>query len=119
MRVLMVCAEYAPFAKTGGLADMVAGLCRALAAAGHDVRVLLPAYRGLDSGDSRSSIAAAIGLGELQVSPVSLNDTHPAYQFRGPSSLPAGCAATGVETEAAATSGRMQWPRIRKRVIFI
>ncbi|MCL4721275.1 MAG: glycogen synthase, partial [Gammaproteobacteria bacterium] len=88
MRVLMVCAEYAPFAKTGGLADMVAGLCRALAAAGHDVRVLLPAYRGLDSGDSRSSIAAAIGLGELQVSPVSLNDTHPAYQFRQATAAP-------------------------------
>jgi len=44
MKILMVCAEFAPWAKTGGLADAVAGLCGALAAAGHDVRVLLPRY---------------------------------------------------------------------------
>lgn len=44
MKILMVCAEYAPLAKTGGLADAVAGLAGALAARGHDVRVLLPMY---------------------------------------------------------------------------
>jgi starch synthase len=44
MRILMVCAEFAPWAKTGGLADAVAGLSGALAATGHDVRVLLPRY---------------------------------------------------------------------------
>ncbi|MBN8280425.1 MAG: glycogen/starch synthase, partial [Gammaproteobacteria bacterium] len=44
MRVLMVTAEYAPIAKTGGLADMVTGLGRALVATGHDVRVVLPRY---------------------------------------------------------------------------
>ena len=43
----MVCAELAPWAKTGGLADAVAGLSDALAAAGHDVRVLLPRYSHL------------------------------------------------------------------------
>ena len=40
----MVCAEYAPLAKTGGLADAIAGLSRALGQSGHDVRVLLPKY---------------------------------------------------------------------------
>lgn len=40
----MVCAEFAPLAKTGGLADAVAGLSRALEQSGHDVRVLLPNY---------------------------------------------------------------------------
>ncbi len=40
----MVAAEYAPYAKTGGLADAVAGLSGALAGAGHDVRVLMPQY---------------------------------------------------------------------------
>jgi starch synthase len=40
----MVCAEYAPLAKTGGLADAIAGLSRALGRSGHDVRVLLPKY---------------------------------------------------------------------------
>ena len=47
MKILMVCAEFAPWAKTGGLADAVAGLSGALAASGHDVRVLLPRYAHL------------------------------------------------------------------------
>jgi starch synthase len=47
MKVLMVSAEFAPWAKTGGLADAVAGLSDALSAAGHDVRVLLPRYSHL------------------------------------------------------------------------
>jgi starch synthase len=47
MRILTVCAEFAPLAKTGGLADAVAGLSEALCAAGHDVRVLLPRYAHL------------------------------------------------------------------------
>ena len=47
MKILMVCAEFAPWAKTGGLADAVAGLSDALAASGHDVRVLLPKYSHL------------------------------------------------------------------------
>ena len=47
MKILMVCAELAPWAKTGGLADAVAGLSAALGAAGHDVRVLLPRYSHL------------------------------------------------------------------------
>jgi len=48
MKILMVCAEFAPWAKTGGLADAAAGLSDALSAAGHDVRVLLPRYSHLD-----------------------------------------------------------------------
>ncbi len=46
MKLLMVCAEYAPLAKTGGLADAVAGLAAALARRGHDVRTVMPAYGG-------------------------------------------------------------------------
>lgn len=48
MRILMVSAEMAPFAKVGGLADVVAALSRALAARGHDVRVVVPLYGKLD-----------------------------------------------------------------------
>lgn len=48
LRVLMATAELAPLAKVGGLADMTAGLAGALAAAGHDVRVVLPLYPHLD-----------------------------------------------------------------------
>jgi starch synthase len=49
MKILMVCAEFAPWAKTGGLADAVAGLSDALGAAGHDVRVVLPRYSHVPS----------------------------------------------------------------------
>lgn len=73
MRILMVSAEYAPFAKTGGLADMVTGLSRALAAAGHDVRVILPRYAGLAPG--------SLALEGLEVSPVAVGGAHPGYQF--------------------------------------
>jgi starch synthase len=44
LRVCQLAAEVTPFAKTGGLGDVVAGLSRFLGAAGHDVRVFLPYY---------------------------------------------------------------------------
>jgi len=43
-RVLMVASEASPFAKTGGLADVLGGLPPALAALGEDVAVVLPRY---------------------------------------------------------------------------
>ena len=46
-RVLSVASECVPFVKTGGLADVVGALPAAMAAQGWDMRVLLPAYRGL------------------------------------------------------------------------
>ena len=45
MRVFLATSELAPLAQSGGLGDAVAGLARALAARGHDVVSLLPAYR--------------------------------------------------------------------------
>ncbi len=46
-RVLSVASECVPFVKTGGLADVVGALPAALAGAGRDMRVLIPAYRSL------------------------------------------------------------------------
>ncbi len=45
MRVFFATSELAPLAQSGGLGDAVAGLARALAARGHEVVSLLPAYR--------------------------------------------------------------------------
>ncbi len=79
MRILMVSAEYAPFAKTGGLADMVTGLCKALVSARHDVRVVMPFYTSLRHGQDVPQPTGAIRLGGIQVSPVALADAHPGY----------------------------------------
>jgi len=48
MKILMVASEAAPFAKTGGLADVVGSLPAALAALGHEVAVLMPRYARVD-----------------------------------------------------------------------
>ena len=45
MNILMVASEATPFAKTGGLADVLGGLPPALQARGENVAVVLPAYR--------------------------------------------------------------------------
>ncbi|MCA1777233.1 MAG: glycogen/starch synthase, partial [Loktanella sp.] len=47
MKVLFVASECAPFIKTGGLADVIGAVPKALAAEGAQVRVLLPAYPAL------------------------------------------------------------------------
>ena len=46
-RILMVAPEATPFAKTGGLADVIGALPAALHAAGEDVAVVMPWYRGV------------------------------------------------------------------------
>lgn len=46
MRILHVASEATGLVKTGGLADVAAGLAQTQCAAGDDVRLLLPAYRG-------------------------------------------------------------------------
>lgn len=46
MKILFVASEGLPFSKTGGLADVVEALPKALVAMGHEVAIVLPRYRG-------------------------------------------------------------------------
>jgi len=47
MRILFAASEALPYAKTGGLADVIEALPRALVKLGHEVAVFLPRYRGI------------------------------------------------------------------------
>jgi starch synthase len=68
LKILMLAAEMVPFAKTGGLADVVGALPKALKALGHDVRVAMPRYGRMDPG--RFDLVP-----ELAPFPVPFNDT--------------------------------------------
>ena len=48
MKILFVASEAAPYAKTGGLGDVIGALPRALAKRGHDVLVVIPRYASID-----------------------------------------------------------------------
>jgi starch synthase len=58
MRILTICAEYAPLAKVGGLADVTAGLSAYLARRGHEVVVVMPRYGVMGE---RASDTAVLG----------------------------------------------------------
>ncbi|HEY3247676.1 MAG TPA: glycogen synthase GlgA [bacterium] len=79
MRVLFCTSEAVPFAKTGGLADVSGALPPALAAAGCDVRVVLPRYGSVPLTDLMRA-----GSVEAQVAGTPLSGTM--YEGR----LPAG-----------------------------
>ncbi|MFY9342387.1 MAG: glycogen synthase [Planctomycetota bacterium] len=60
LRLALCASEVAPFAKTGGLADVLLGLSRWLgtkapAGAGHDVRVFLPFYQRIAKGTLKTT----------------------------------------------------------------
>lgn len=61
LRIALVSSEVTPFAKTGGLADVVAGLGRWLGSAGHEVRVFMPLYGQVSGGGFDLHEAREIG----------------------------------------------------------
>jgi starch synthase len=50
LKVLIATSELAPFAKSGGVADVAASLAKELRRLGHDVRAVMPRYRQVDIG---------------------------------------------------------------------
>lgn len=59
----MVASECEPFAKTGGLADVVDALARALGQLGHAVDVYLPLYRGVEPPATPELLPLAVPAG--------------------------------------------------------
>ncbi|MBK7141243.1 MAG: glycogen synthase GlgA [bacterium] len=49
MRILEVASEVAPFARTGGLGDVLGSLPKALSKQGHEVKVFMPKFGSIDS----------------------------------------------------------------------
>lgn len=87
MRILQLASEAVPFAKTGGLGDVVGALSARLSAAGHDVDLVLPYY---------GSIAAS-GVGD---------DARPVLRF-SPSQL--GTVEEGRLVSGPASDGARTW----------
>ena len=61
VKILMVSSEAMPWAKTGGLADMVSSLSIALAKLGHEVKMVIPRYYSIDR-DKLELVPGALGV---------------------------------------------------------
>ncbi len=71
MKILIAASEMVPFAKTGGLADMVGALSRELQGMGHEVTCIVPFYRSVAeaAGDARpTGVKITVPVGVKQVS---------------------------------------------------
>ena len=61
MKVLHAAAEVFPLVKTGGLADVLGALPKALLEAGADVRIVLPGLPAIKNGVERQTLVCEIG----------------------------------------------------------
>ena len=90
MRILMIASECVPFAKTGGLADVVGALPRALTRLGQSVDVVIPRYRGITAGDCVGRVTVPLDGQSVDVAVYATSDRevrtlfidHPPYYDR-------------------------------------
>lgn len=73
LKIAMVASEMAPFAKTGGLADVTSALSAALHRAGHDCRVFIPLYRRIRESGVPLTPVDFVRDATLQIGPWSLS----------------------------------------------
>jgi starch synthase len=66
-RILMVASEAAPFAKTGGLADVLGSLPPALARLGNEVAVVIPRYRSVPPAEAILTLPIRVGPNAFQI----------------------------------------------------
>lgn len=83
-KILMITSEAVPYAKTGGLADMVSALALKLTESGHDVRIVLPRYYDIDKNKLEKidkPLGIPTGTGEKWTAVYSdlMNDSVPVY----------------------------------------
>lgn len=67
MKILMASSEAMPYAKSGGLADMVSSLSIALANQGHEIKIVLPRYYCVNRGGLKAlegPMGVPLGYGE-------------------------------------------------------
>src|SRR6476660_2934201 len=91
LKILILAAEIVPFAKVGGLADVVGALPKALQALGHDVRLVMPRYRQVDPNRFHlqpilEAIPVSMGNYQVQVSVRlgEIGDHIPVYMIDAP-----------------------------------
>jgi starch synthase len=91
LKVLILAAEIVPFAKVGGLADIVGALPKALKSLGHDVRLVMPRYRQVDEQhfhltDVIDSVSVPMGKFQVPVSvrQAEIGDHIPVYMIDAP-----------------------------------
>jgi len=63
MKIIMTASEMTPFAKTGGLADVMGSLPQALSGRGHDISVFIPFYRNVKGPLSETQYKGHVTLG--------------------------------------------------------
>ncbi|GHO91158.1 glycogen synthase [Reticulibacter mediterranei] len=91
LKILILAAEIEPFAKVGGLAEVVGALPKALQALGHDVRLVMPRYRQVDRERFHlttvsDSVAVTMGGFNVQISVCEghIGENIPVYMIDAP-----------------------------------